>query len=116
MVGLIMNVDEDGDPTIEMEEFEEVYFKLKIYACDDLKSLARDDGDEDNHRRSPFTAPFTVNLDAITSYISRYYDSVRCKTERVQKSSRLIFVWTFGGRGINFLDGHGIHFNVSCNK
>ena len=39
MVGLKINVDEEGDPVIEMEEFEEIYFKLKIYACDDLDSL-----------------------------------------------------------------------------
>ena len=102
MVGLIMNVDEDSDPVISMEEFEEVYFKFKIYACDDLESIRDDvdDGDDDdNHSR-----------------IYRYYDSLRCDTKRVQKCSRLIFVWTFGGRGINFLDGHGIHFNVSCKK
>ena len=31
-----------------------------------------------------------------------------------KKCSRLIFVYTHGSRGINFLDGHGIHLNVSC--
>ena len=74
--------------TTEMEEFEELYFKLKIYACEDLESILDDDD------------------------YSWYYRS-NCNTERVKKCSRLIFVWTYGGRGIDFLDGHGIPFNVS---
>ena len=79
------------DAATEMEEFEEIYFKLKIFACDDLESILDDDDD----------------------YYSYRNNHPNCNTERVQKCSRLIFVWTYGGRGIDFLDGHGIHFNVS---
>ena len=46
---------------------------------------------------------------------SKYKFNLSCdKTENAQeKCSRLIFVWSHGGRGINFLDGHGIHLHVS---
>ena len=82
MVGLVIN-------EYEMEEERtSLYFKLKIYACDDLESIINDD------------------------YHGYYLDELTCLTKRVQKCSRLIFVWTFGGRGIDFLDGHGILFNV----
>ena len=46
MVGLIINVDKDNDP-VEMEEFKEIYFKLKIYPCDDLESIRVDDNEDD---------------------------------------------------------------------
>ena len=69
---------------IPKSEFEEMYFKLKIYACDDI--------------------PVTPN-----PFISDY----SCTENSRQKCSRLIFIWTHGGRGINFLDGHGILLNVS---
>ena len=36
-----------------------------------------------------------------------------CTTARVEKCNRLIFVGTHGGKGISFLDGHGIHLTVS---
>ena len=82
MVGLVIN-NEDIEYDME-EEITSLYFKLKIYACDDLESIINNDG----------------------------YYRLTCLPERVQKCSRLIFVWTFGGRGIDFLDGHGILFNV----
>ena len=69
----------DNPGPIPINEFEEMYFKLKIYTCDDNIFI--------------FDSGCTENLR--------------------QKCSRLIFVWTHGGRGINFLDGHGIHLNVS---
>ena len=84
MVGLVIN-NEDIEYDME-EEITSLYFKLKIYACDDLESFINDD------------------------YPGYYH--LTCLTEWVQKCSRLIFVWTFGGRGIDFLDGHGILFNV----
>ena len=84
MVGLIIK----NAAAAEMEESEEIYFKLKIYACDDPEPILDDD-------------------------IYYWYDNINCNTKRVQKCSRLIFVWTYGGRGIDFLDGHGIPFNVS---
>ena len=87
MVGLRIN---DAAVT---EESDERYFKLKIYACDDS-----DDDDDD------------LEDDVYNWY--RFYH-LSCNTERIQKCSRLIFVWTYGGRGIDFLDGHGIPFNVS---
>ena len=83
MVGLVIN-NEDIEYDME-DETTLSYYKLKIYACDDLESIINDD--------------------------YPYYH-LSCSTERVQKCSRLIFVWTFGGRGIDFLDGHGILFNV----
>ena len=48
-------------------------------------------------------------------FVPKYKLHFSCKnTENYQqKCSRLIFVWTHGGRGINFLDGHGIHLHVS---
>ena len=45
-------------------------------------------------------------------WVKLYFSCLETENFR-QKCSRLIFVWTHGGRGINFLDGHGIHFNVS---
>ena len=84
----------------EMEEFKEIYFKLKIYACDDLESILDEDDydDYDDHKND---------------YAGNWLVYISCNTERIQKCSRLIFVWTYGGRGIDFLYGHGIHFNVS---
>ena len=89
MVGLVIN-NRDIEYDVykyenDMEEIFSLYFKLKIYACDDLESIIND---------------------------WEYYH-LSCRPERVQKCSRLIFVWTWRGRGIEFLDGHGIHFNVS---
>ena len=69
----------DNHGPIPINEFEEMYFKLKIYMCDD-------------------------NIFIFGS---------GCTESSRQKCSRLIFVWTHGGRGINFLDGHGINLNVS---
>ena len=83
MVGLVIN-NEDIEYDME-DETTLSYYKLKIYACDDLESIIND---------------------------WEYYH-LSCRPERVQKCSRLIFVWTWRGRGIEFLDGHGIHFNVS---
>ena len=90
MVGLVIN-NRDIEYAIYKyvndieEEILSLYFKLKIYACDDLESIIND---------------------------SEYYH-LSCRPERVQKCSRLIFVLTRRGSGIQFLDGHGIHFNVS---
>ena len=56
---------------ITKTELEEMYFKLKIYACD--------------IDPNPFIADFS------------------CTDNSRQKCSRLIFVWTHGGRGINFM-------------
>ena len=62
--------------------------KFKIYACDEEPDLSSVDEDE------------------------RYSWTVfSCENNR-KKCSRLIFVWSTGGRGINFLDGHGIKLNV----
>ena len=83
MVGLVINNEDIIFNGME-EEIISLYFKLRIYACDDLESIINYDG----------------------------YYHLNCLPERVQKCSRLIFVWTFGGRGIDFLDGHGILFNV----
>ena len=69
---------------ITKNELEEMYFKLKIYACDDIPV-----------EPNPFIVDFS------------------CTENSRQKCSRLIFVSTHGGRGINFLNGHGIHLNVS---
>ena len=83
LVGLNVNEVEwlygsiDNHGPIPINEFEELYFKLKIYMSDD-NIFIFDDGCTENLR---------------------------------QKCSRLIFVWTHGGRDINFLDG--IHLNVS---
>ena len=85
MVGLVIN-NEDIEYDME-DETTLSYYKLKIYACDDLESIISDAYQGDYH--------------------------LSCWTERVQKCSRLIFVWTWSGRGIEFLDGHGIPFNVS---
>ena len=89
MVGLVIN-NRDIEYDVykyenDMEEIFSLYFKLKIYACDDLESIIND---------------------------WEYYH-LSCRPERVQKCSRLIFVWAWSGKGIEFLDGHGIHFNVS---
>ena len=46
--------------------------------------------------------------------MDRYRYEISCNPVTVEKCSRLIFVWTFGGKGINFLDGQGIHLTVSC--
>ena len=93
MVGLNVNEVEwmyngyspiNNGGSIPITQLEEMYFKLKIYVCDDI--------------------PVEPNPSFIFS---------GCTENLRQKCSRLIFVWTHGGRGINFLDGHGIHLNVS---
>ena len=42
-----------------------------------------------------------------------HYIIFSCDKNAKQKCSRLIFIWTHGGRGINFLDGQGISLRVS---
>ena len=42
-----------------------------------------------------------------------HYIIFSCDKNAKQKCSRLIFIWTHGGRGINFLDGQGISLTVS---